>query len=54
MLQYLFTTKQKKMASFFYFISFFFFISVKGIAAPNVLFVSGKLNFANDSVLFSA
>ena len=53
MLQYLLTTKQNKMASFlFYFI--FFFISVKGIGAPNILFVSGKLNFANDSVLFSA
>ena len=55
MFQYLFTTKQNKMASFIIIIIFFFFsISVKGIAAPNVLFVSGKLNFANDSVLFSA
>ena len=42
MLQYLFATKQNKVASFFILFHFFFFISVKGIAAPNVLFVSGK------------
>ena len=39
---------------YYYNYYYYYFISVKGIAAPNVLFVSGKLNFANDSVLFSA
>ena len=56
MLQYLFTTKQNKMTSFILILVLLlliiFFISVKGIKALNVLFVSGKFNFANDSVYF--
>ena len=34
--------------------SFFFFLSVKDRTIPNVLFASGKLNFAIESVLLSA